>query len=786
MYASANDPSTTGLSYLWKSEDGGAQFDALRCMNTTQQPICSPPIGGYTSVATGTPQPPVNPPTPTHPPSAYFNTLDSTRKLTCAYSYDGGNNFVVTGPAPSQPAGAGQACNIDSNNGSVALGAGRQWTAVQRGHGAVLVDTIYVLVSTATQGPQLLRSPDGGQTYSLRSSATTCPAGCGAFSAASSSAVGIDGVATGNLAVDQNNGTLYEFLAHQNTVTQKWGVEVVGAPDPSSTAGTINWQALEIPGSVGTLSTANNYASGAVDSAGTVHVVWSASQADANSPQVLYYSHSTDQGVVRGSSWSTPVVLTGPGSGLPAVTAAALPVVVAGDAGRIDVAFDGAEKAAPFNPTADSDSWYVYFLQSLNANQSSPVFSAAVPTKGSDSLRLGRASQAAVHIGPICNFQGACANSGNHGAGDHLSVSVTADGAADIYFTDDSGGLGSAAGPAPIPYHVRQGTGRSLFASADSGQGYVTNPGVSFLQSMDLRPVITDPKGDATFPAHGSPTRYQRTNQDIIAVKMTPIDDSTLDVTITTLDPPVGPPNAAQCGLIIGVLGGDCAGEVNYFVVWRFNNQLYYAGINMTLVIACDPVLVGPILPTPLPSPYPWGKWVCAYTDPAVAGKPVTLPGTPVPNGLIYQANKATNTDISFRMAGRPLPDSAGPAGRPNDIDFLVPASLVGNPKRGDILRSVQGFTSVHVGSAPAPQDPAFPFAEQLDATAPMDYSVGNQTLDLASFYPPPQPPGGGPTTLPNTADVAYFWFVGVAILGLPAVAIFARARRRRRGTNRA
>jgi hypothetical protein len=142
-----------------------------------------------------------------------------------------------------------------------------------------------------------------------------------------------------------------------------------------------------------------------------------------------------------------------------------MPWVVAGDAGRIDVAFYGS--ASTQAPTTNSGPWYLYMAQDLNAADATPSFADWTQAQMSDRPN---------HVEPVClSGLGCTTNTGPGGdreLGDFFRIGLDSDGRALISFADGNNKLGDqvAGGPDAEPSFadfVRQATGPSLYGSGD-------------------------------------------------------------------------------------------------------------------------------------------------------------------------------------------------------------------------------------------------------------------------------------------------------------------------------
>jgi hypothetical protein len=294
-------------------------------------------------------------------------------------------------------------------------------------------------------------------------------------------------------------------------------------------------------------------------------------------------------------------------------------------------------------------------------------------------------------------------------------------------------------------YHSQQSSGHGVYA----GQDFIPGPTPSLAQSLDVRPEITDPTGDALAPAHGGNTHPNWDGQDIDRVAIAPLDADTLNIRMHMKSQPGGP-GVTNCVIFL-TLGGSCQERIAYAVVWHYNNDVYFTGMQFYDI------------------PFAPGFFVIPPEDQvevvrkAYAGKPVSIPGPGAPLGFSYAGNDQMDTQVELHADG---------VVAPGVLDFHVPYSAIGGTKQGDLLRSVQGFTFLQA-NVPANADVSPVFQTQIDATAPFDYSVGNQAAPL-------EPPPGEvalvgapapPTFLPNTSNIP-----GGAPRGFPAMVLLLLA----------
>ncbi len=242
--------------------------------------------------------------------------------------------------------------------------------------------------------------------------------------------------------------------------------------------------------------TGGNFPTMAIDRAGNLYAVWAQAPIDPSGivgDTVLKYSYSTDEG----DHWSAPVTIpTGLKNNV-------LPWIVAGDDGRVDVAFYGTSAGVdrvnfgPQNctqggPDAVDGFWSVYVTQSLNAHSSSVSFSKPVDASGHP-----------IHHGSIQTVIGH--QCGDRTLGDFFQLRLGRNGEAITSFGDSNN---IDAGLAPHAMFVRQVDGSGLYRSTKvSGERIRTGS-------------VTDPTGDATYDAAGF-SSASMPNLDIVASSLT-------------------------------------------------------------------------------------------------------------------------------------------------------------------------------------------------------------------------------------------------------------------------
>jgi hypothetical protein len=247
----------------------------------------------------------------------------------------------------------------------------------------------------ATSKYYINRSDDGGLTYG--------PAVIAA----------IGGNTTGNIDVDQRDGTVYFCHQGDGTLGNKQVRVAVGQPI-----------SLAVPPAIyntyvaatGTNQIANLFPVCKVASDGTVYVAYSDGGAG------IYIAHSVD----HGKTWAPPVRVSDVGPG----GVALLPWIETGERpGSLAIVWYGAtavDSEDGSGGNTDSANWKVYFAQTLNATSSSPTVLQAV------------ASDHFIHGSNISLAGFTTGTSPNRNLADFFQVAVDPQGLALIAFADDS------------------------------------------------------------------------------------------------------------------------------------------------------------------------------------------------------------------------------------------------------------------------------------------------------------------------------------------------------------
>jgi hypothetical protein len=274
-------------------------------------------------------------------------------------------------------------------------------------------DTVYLAYREftgliATSKFYINRSDDGGLTYG--------PAVLAA----------VGGNTTGNIAVDQNDGTVYFVYqgVNSNDVTVTVGHPITPAVAPVS-------YTSHVAASGKSSNIASLFPVVKVAKDGTVYVAYS------DGGQGIFIAHSRDQG----NTWSIPVRVSDAVS-----TTSLFPWMTTGDLpGSVAVAWLGSSTTDSEDHQGlnnDAANWKVYFAESFDATAMNPTFYEAV------------ASDHVVHAANIS--LGGFGGTANRNLGDFFQVAVDPQGLAVFAFADDSNDFSGN------PYVIHQTAGYSL------------------------------------------------------------------------------------------------------------------------------------------------------------------------------------------------------------------------------------------------------------------------------------------------------------------------------------
>jgi len=255
------------------------------------------------------------------------------------------------------------------------------------------------------------------------------------------------------------------------------------------------------------VKTGGDFPTLAIDKAGNLYTVWEQAPIDTNGnitgDTELRYSFSTDEG----NTWSTPIKIDTSGSSAGTLHNNVFAWIAAGDDGRVDIVWYGTTGLSDPNNDATlpgqhgcgqnatnppppqmgknvngpdactSCIWSLWMVQSLNAHDAAPTFTAPI-----------LASEHHVHRGTIQTLIGG--QCGDRTLGDFLQVRMGADGGAQISYADSNNVV---EGTTPHGIYVRQNGGSGLLVASSP----VNIPGLTPFNS------VTDPKGDGQYEVGG-------------------------------------------------------------------------------------------------------------------------------------------------------------------------------------------------------------------------------------------------------------------------------------------
>jgi len=256
-----------------------------------------------------------------------------------------------------------------------------------------------------------------------------------------------------------------------------FGPPIPNVSDPSG----LNCVDLPVANLGSTNKTGANFPTTAIDKAGNVYAVWEQAPINGSGQvigdTVLMYSFSTDQG----NTWAAPIQINTSGSPVGTLHNNVFAWPVAGDDGRVDIAWYGTPGVAP-NPSNGPDScttcdWSLWMVQTLNGHAAIPTFTAPI-----------LASEHFIHRGSMSTLIGG--QNGDRTLGDFLQLRMGAKGEAEIGYADSN----NIDEPfAPHGMFVRQNGGHGLLAASPT----VNIPGLTPFNS------VSDPSGDGKLEVNG-------------------------------------------------------------------------------------------------------------------------------------------------------------------------------------------------------------------------------------------------------------------------------------------
>jgi len=270
----------------------------------------------------------------------------------------------------------------------------------------------------ATSKYYVNRSDDGGLTYG--------PAVIAA----------VGGNTTGNIAVDQRDGTVY--FCHQGASPNGNQVQVAIGHSPTLTVAPVVY--TNVVAATGLHNIANLFPVCKVASDGTVYVAYS------DGGEGIYIAHSLDQG----KSWAPPARVSDMGPN----GVALFPWIETGERpGSLAIVWYGATAADSEDGkggNTDNANWKVYFAETLNATSSAPtIFQSA-------------ASDHFIHGSNISLAGFTTGTSPNRNLADFFQVAVDPQGLAFVAFADDSNDFAGHSAATHQTGGISLNTGKSI------------------------------------------------------------------------------------------------------------------------------------------------------------------------------------------------------------------------------------------------------------------------------------------------------------------------------------
>ena len=401
LYASSIIGFSNSVSFLWKSQDHGAQWDLVKNLpNLAPAQRPSATAGGGDSEIVIGPKAPGG--------TGYtvsFYDLESLADIGVATSFDSGKTF-----APQ---------NSNALGGDVA-GTDRQWGVLWRDPaGKDHLFLLYNALQSANGNRTILReSLDYGKTFTNLGDGGTLG---GIFAAG----------ALGQLRVNKG-GDLFFTSENSPAVNLVRGLRQAD--------GSYRFSSTTVSSEPGT-NTRQLFITSALDSAGNIYVAWSRDEAGKNTDVGTYLAVSRD----KGKTFGRAVKVNSGG-----LRDSTFPWVIAGDPGHVAVAFYGTKTAG--DASSNSGPWEVYVAQSTDFLSANPH------------VQQAKVSEHPSHTNPFC-FQGLACTAGSaqdRNLGDFFQLDMDpTDGSVVVLWADTANQYGALAG-SPINSYAKQIGGPSL------------------------------------------------------------------------------------------------------------------------------------------------------------------------------------------------------------------------------------------------------------------------------------------------------------------------------------
>ncbi|MDP9181643.1 MAG: hypothetical protein M3P04_02550 [Actinomycetota bacterium] len=472
LYASSIIGFSNSVSFLWKSQDHGKQWDLVNAFPNTipaQRPSFTHG-GGDSEIVIG----------PKAPGDAgytvSFYDLESLADIGVATSFDSGKTFSIQ--------------NSNALGGDIA-GTDRQWGQLWRDpQGKDHLFLVYnALQSQNGKGTILRESLDYGKTWKNMGSGGTLE---GVFDSGALGQLRVD--KAGNLFFTSENSPAVNLV---RGMRQKDGRYTFSSTLVSSEPGT---------------DTRQLFITSALDSAGNIYVVWSRRESKRTDVGI-YTSVSRD----HGRTFGAPVRMSTGG-----IKNANFPWIIAGDPGRVAVAFYGTKNKG--DSTSNAGPWDVYVSQSTDFLSKHPHVEQA------------KVSEHPSHTNPICLSGLGCTAGSAHdrNLGDFFQLDMDpTDGSVIVLWADTANQYGALAGSAVNSY-----------AKQVSGPSLLVKKKVRTAGFIDARNAVSDQKNDARLYGEG----VSNPSMDLTRVAVKEVGDN-LVITAKLkgsdlaqmLDPSVGP-----------------------------------------------------------------------------------------------------------------------------------------------------------------------------------------------------------------------------------------------------
>jgi hypothetical protein len=277
------------------------------------------------------------------------------------------------------------------------------------------------------------------------------------------------------------------FVVHDNAALNQiqigrcfpvaFGPPIPNVSDPSG----LNCTNMLVADLGASVKTGANFPTMAIDKAGNLYAVWE--QAPINDSgqvtgdTVLKYSFSTDQG----NTWAPPIQIQTSGSPVGTLHNNVFAWAVAGDDGRVDIAWYGTPGMAP-NPSNGPDScdgcdWSLWMVQTLNGHVAAPTFTAPI-----------LASEHFIHRGSMYTLIGG--QNGDRTLGDFMQMRMGANGEAEIGYAD-SNNIDEASAP------------HGMFVRQSGGNGLLVAHSPVNIAGLAPSNAASDPTGDGKYEVNG-------------------------------------------------------------------------------------------------------------------------------------------------------------------------------------------------------------------------------------------------------------------------------------------